>query len=164
MSLSSEDYINELKENYKRRMYEDNKSNSLFAISDDLINMIFTKLEFHLLDDMRYKSLDDHVEPEFKKYKQIMAILVHIFNESNYLDESTADYLTKLCNTNSSYSCISGTISDSMHVSNISSTAVSLQNPPLLVLLLWFSLIYEIKFIYGDINSKFYNLNIRDYF
>ncbi|KII64507.1 hypothetical protein RF11_12618 [Thelohanellus kitauei] len=161
--MSSENYINELRQEHKPRMYEDDKSNSLSSISDDLIKMLFTKLKFHLLDDIRYKSHDDHGDAVLKKYKQIMAILVHIFNESNYLDKSTADYLTMLYKSKSSYSnqnpsqsYSSESVSDSTHVSNISSSAVNIKNLSLSDLFTLFVLIYEMKFIFGNINSKLF--------
>ncbi|KII74077.1 hypothetical protein RF11_00063 [Thelohanellus kitauei] len=165
-ALSDETYITKLETEQKLFMYEDLKSQYLSIINEDLIQNVFSECEYQL------RSHFDNLSPEifenncYNIYKNLMARTIHSLNESNYLDKNRAGSFMKVYHVNTGkFSQIpvdhaTSVVTDDFKV--MSTTLIQANaNSPLRInaLLKWFILIYEIKFIFGDIKSKFDNLN-----
>ncbi|KII73489.1 hypothetical protein RF11_13755 [Thelohanellus kitauei] len=102
---------------------------------------------------------------EYKNYKKRMVMTLFIFNKSNYMDKKIADDYVSSCDANSrTASSISNTTENSDTISDIRCIPDTLRHTIMNQYLefrkigSWFNLVYEYKFIYGDINSKFTDL------
>ncbi|KII61848.1 hypothetical protein RF11_10174 [Thelohanellus kitauei] len=101
---------------------------------------------------------------DYKICKKVMASMILLFNESNYLLKDTTEYFLRLFddhftissqieNTNNL-----GSIPDSTLIRDASSKKIILYTLHFHSLLRWFILIFEMKFIFGDIDAKFNNI------
>ncbi|KII69278.1 hypothetical protein RF11_04458 [Thelohanellus kitauei] len=160
-SLSDEKYINKIQNNQKLYLYEHIKTCALSGVNDDLITMVFSKLESKLLNDVKKKSSDDLNLVQYQIYKEIMSMVVNSLNESNFLDKKMAEYFVKCLKENSDHlspnECNTNK-SDSLAISTSSTQEDKLQYQPIRLLFTWFKLIFELKFMFGDITSKSVNL------
>ncbi|KII66390.1 hypothetical protein RF11_15396 [Thelohanellus kitauei] len=155
-ALSDEKYIKKLQEDQKLYLYEDLKKTHLFILDIDLINDVFSKCEAQLLKDT-HKLPENSEIPGFKDYKDIMEMTLVSFHESNYLSKNNDDsdmslheeYSSNLSH-NPQYQDHTGLIS----VSNISQESFVNTKNTLVRLLRLFTLIYQQKFIFGDLRSK----------
>ncbi|KII65450.1 hypothetical protein RF11_01055 [Thelohanellus kitauei] len=157
-------YINKLQTEHKLYIYEKVKSEYLTIINEDFINRVFFESESHLLH-----VFDDHTPEIFKnniynRFKQVLASTIRLFNESNYFDKTTAKSLFGLFYNDCSRSFYippslydTPLFSDTPIVSRKSGE--SNYGMPIESMLRWFTLIYEMKFVFGDIKSKFTNFN-----
>ncbi|KII69867.1 hypothetical protein RF11_02797 [Thelohanellus kitauei] len=167
LALSDETYIHQLLWTQRLFLYEDLKLNHLSMIDEDFIKIGFTECESNLINDFQYLIHEDSGNAEYVMHIEVLSWILLSFNESYYLDKNTAPYYISLCKVSSnnpphlpSTPDISNYISDSLPVSN-ASTQVNIKfTSAFRALLKYFSLIYELKFIFGDINSKFNILNI----
>ncbi|KII61984.1 hypothetical protein RF11_14141 [Thelohanellus kitauei] len=148
-------------------MYEDLKSKHLTIINDDFIKSVFSGLQSYLLNTSKNQEPEVFETNAYNVYKQVMASTLHSFNESNYLEKNTAHTFMGKCNANpSNFTTIDvrHTNSETMHDTNVSSNIPDQTNTghiiPIDALLKFFTLIYELKFIFGDINSKLDNFNL----
>ncbi|KII74275.1 hypothetical protein RF11_09091 [Thelohanellus kitauei] len=96
-SLSDEIYTNKLKWEQKLYLFENLKCCYLKIFSEELIQSVFTGCESHLLDMFKDESPEVVGNNAYEIYSDIMCLVVQIFNDSNYLEKSTADSLRKLC-------------------------------------------------------------------
>ncbi|KII73488.1 hypothetical protein RF11_13754 [Thelohanellus kitauei] len=164
-SLSDQVYVRKLKEEHTILLYEDLKKNHLSIITKDLIHTIFSGCKTFKMKSYKIKFVEHGRSTEFKTYKKIMEMTVYIFNKSNYLDKIMADDCVSSCDSNSrNSSSISSTTDNSETISDNRSVPAKF-TPKFLFQLSefhklwsWFNLVYEYKFIYGDINSKFTDL------
>ncbi|KII60856.1 hypothetical protein RF11_00609 [Thelohanellus kitauei] len=167
MALINRRYIDKLQNEQKLFLFDDVKSDHLSMINDDFIQGVFSACEFHLLDSLQEESSEDDISSEYQMCNQAMSMTVRSFNESNYLDQHTAEYYIRVCESSSNNSSPipidddddSYNTSDSTSVSDISPHTTMLSDLPIPVLLRWFIMIFEMKFLFGDISSKSTSLN-----
>ncbi|KII65525.1 hypothetical protein RF11_15395 [Thelohanellus kitauei] len=167
-ALSDERYTQKLRVDQKLFLYEDIKAIHHFIFNQDLINDVFSKCESHLIKKFKFKPCESTTSSEFQIYKDIMENILVSFNKANYLDKNTAciyknlhhEYSSNIANNpnNQDHIAIG---SDSRSNSQISSQTCLYIKKSFLRILKWFSLIYELKFIFGDLNSKIENLEFH---
>ncbi|KII70467.1 hypothetical protein RF11_02125 [Thelohanellus kitauei] len=156
-------YINKLQEKQKLSLFEDAQNNLLCILDENLINNIFSWPESEIFNHVFSEISENTEDDKYKKYKQIMADVILSFNESNYLGKDKANHYTELCNLHSHNLSPIKSIPDNsgtIVASNTSPPSTLLHNLPFLGLLRYFILIFELKFIFGDIDSKLENLNL----
>ncbi|KII63142.1 hypothetical protein RF11_11627 [Thelohanellus kitauei] len=160
-SLGNEIYINELNEEQDLFPYEYIKRGLLSTVKDDLLKRIFIKAESHILNSYQYEVSKDICNNE--KYKTLLRCLtmfVLLFNESTYLSPDKLDHYLESTNPDSA---LASKIrehphtSENIFASDISPNAFKFYHHTFSVLLRWFQLVYEMKFIFGNINLKFTN-------
>ncbi|KII71112.1 hypothetical protein RF11_11753 [Thelohanellus kitauei] len=166
VALSDKRYINKLKSDQKLFKYENLRSHYLPMITEDFIKSVFSQCQSQMCHAYNNQSLDHIDNEEIKLYNQIMRKVVIFLNESNYLDQKTAKDFMQLLNPNIIFSSnVEGdpndirSNSDDVVLYNASTETNALSKLPLHALFNWFYLIYEMKFMFGDINSKFADLN-----
>ncbi|KII63295.1 hypothetical protein RF11_04954 [Thelohanellus kitauei] len=165
MAISDETYINKLKHEQKLCLYEDTHSHISF-IQDDLIKIVFSKCDLLLIADFKSRPSDVSETIIYKTCNQLMSWIVHSLNDSNYLDPNTTEFYLRKCkvlpyNTSNirRYPETFQSMTHSKLVSDLYEQN-NMKNRTLFPnLLKWIALIYELKFIFGDINSKFTALN-----
>ncbi|KII62896.1 hypothetical protein RF11_15081 [Thelohanellus kitauei] len=166
MALSDEMYIHQTTRDQSLYLYEDLKINKCAMINEDLIKRVFMKCEYDINHSFQYQIQEiDSENAEYTNLKQVMEKIVCSFNECHYLDTKMAKNCIFVCDfpprdsnvitSNSDYSVIK---SDSKAISNVSEQTNMGNKSTYLALFKWFSLIYELKYIFGDINSKFKNI------
>ncbi|KII61038.1 hypothetical protein RF11_02283 [Thelohanellus kitauei] len=156
-----------LENEQKLFMYEDLKSHYLSIIKDDFMKNMFDRCGSYLRNGLHNQYPENNYEnDEYKRYKRVLAAIIGSFNDRNYLDRNTSNYYMRwLDEYSSSSSQMTSDIDDfnrlaeSMETLNLSSPLNIPTEPSLKELLKWFTLIYEFKFIFGDISCKFTNLN-----
>ncbi|KII71872.1 hypothetical protein RF11_07602 [Thelohanellus kitauei] len=160
-SLSNDKYASIILESKKLCFYEDVKNKHLSIINDDLIQRIFSKCESHLADAIKTELLEVYINDEYKMFTETLANIIYSFNESNKLEKTKAYSYLRLCDnyTNNlsrtpNSEDKSGSPSEVKTDSNTSANRSLLHTLPFSALLKLFVLIYELKFIYGDLNSK----------
>ncbi|KII69857.1 hypothetical protein RF11_02786 [Thelohanellus kitauei] len=160
-SLSNEKYAHKIQKGQRLSFYEDLNIKHLSIINEDLIKSLFSKCESHLADIIKTELLEVHINTEYKIFTDIMANIIYSFNESNKLANIEADSYLRLCDEYPKNSFIITNIEDKSGDSlgattdlNTSTNKSLLHRLPFSTLLRLFVLIYELKFIYGDINSK----------
>ncbi|KII62575.1 hypothetical protein RF11_05205 [Thelohanellus kitauei] len=163
VALSDQTYINKVQNEKKLLMYEDLKNCDLAVINYDLIREVFIGCESNLRGAFDNELYDCRTVSEYKMYKHVMAKIVLIFNESKFLDQKTADYYTKLFFPKDSSSIIKYIYDRDENsyfslASDVASNKSSLYNLQLLFVFKLFKLVYEMKFIFCDIDSRFPNI------
>ncbi|KII66388.1 hypothetical protein RF11_15394 [Thelohanellus kitauei] len=133
--------------------------------NDDCVKLYFMT---HIINDIQYKCHESNLFSEFNLYKDIMEQTLIQFNESNYLEKYKADYYMSLCQDYSMDLSVvpsdrdqSGIIGDSKSVTGISTETNLYIKNTLIELLKRFTLLYEMKYIFGDTNSSMRNLNFQ---
>ncbi|KII67462.1 hypothetical protein RF11_07454 [Thelohanellus kitauei] len=161
LALSDMEYIENLQQNKSIFMYENLKSLYLWVINEDFINDVFSTRQSQFLNEIQNKCSESALISEFETYTNVMEMILISFNESNYIEKRKAEYLMSLCEDflkrlpeiqSDETHC--GIYSDSMTVANTSYGTKLYMKNTLLGILRWFVLIYELKFIFGDINSE----------
>ncbi|KII73127.1 hypothetical protein RF11_00309 [Thelohanellus kitauei] len=166
-ALSDDIYINKLRNEQKLFMYEDLKIHYLSIFNDNFVKGVFARCESHLRNGyLNQLPVNISENNEYKKYKQVLAAIVCSFNDSICLNKNSSDYYRRRCDEYSS--SLSHIPSDPDNLESLSESMVALRlsEPTNMAsehsfqeLFRWFTLIYELKFIFGDINSKILNLN-----
>ncbi|KII65184.1 hypothetical protein RF11_09573 [Thelohanellus kitauei] len=163
-ALTDETYIDKLKKEQSLLLYEDVKTNHLSMICEGFLGDLFVACE----TDMFY-GCNNHTPividyEEYKMFKQVLILIIRAFNESNHLVKTMTDYYMTVFDAYSKY--FSPTSSDRDKTRSVSLLTLlstgsahthSWYDLPIHVLLSWFRLIYELKFIFGDINNKLLN-------
>ncbi|KII63526.1 hypothetical protein RF11_08056 [Thelohanellus kitauei] len=160
VGLSDETYIQKLQNTRQPFMYENLMRSHLSMISDDLIDSVFSGLWSDIINNVEYFVPEDSVVDEFEIYRRAMTKIVLSFNELTYFSKNLANYCyMSLCTEISPQN--SNHMHDSVSIkgSNTTSQTNIYGKPTFTSLLRYFILIYERKFIFGDIKSKFANLN-----
>ncbi|KII61986.1 hypothetical protein RF11_14143 [Thelohanellus kitauei] len=164
--LSDKIYINKLQNHQKLLMYQHLKNKHLKIIDQNFIKNVFLGLRSYLWNNYKNQEPEIFETNIYNVYKQVMANILHSFNEFNYLDINTAHTLMRKCNANPSDFApinVGHANSEMMHDSNICSIISQQTNTypkiPVDALLKFFTLIYELKFIFGDTNSRFDDFN-----
>ncbi|KII72920.1 hypothetical protein RF11_14493 [Thelohanellus kitauei] len=146
-------------------MYEDLRTNHLSVISQDFINLIFSVNESNLRMIFQRESNTDFSTNEVGTYREIFSAILISFNQLNYLDETLAtEFVVELLNFHSSNSSNVPSSPDhsdlNMSESSIYSDTTENEYQPetYRMMLSWFVLIYEAKFIFGNIHLSFSNL------
>ncbi|KII74850.1 hypothetical protein RF11_12992 [Thelohanellus kitauei] len=167
-ALRDDMYTHKLNSERKLFMYEDLKCNHFSIIDEDLINNVFECCESNLITDYSsqsnfYRSKND----DSKIYSKILSRIVYSFNEYNYLYKETSDYYSRMLG---EYLCSSLGIYfdqdnpdsywESMSSFEIFEEIYICIKPINLTLIKLFILIYEQKFIFGDINSRITEINV----
>ncbi|KII67461.1 hypothetical protein RF11_07453 [Thelohanellus kitauei] len=168
LAITDMEYIKKLQHNQKLFLYENLKRIYLGIINQDFINNVFSTCEYQFLKEMKYKYLDFVGISEFETYKYVMEMTLVSFNESNYLEIRKANYLMSICSdycndlsevpSDNNHAAI---ISDTTSLTNISHDTKLYMKNTLKGLLRWFIHIFELKFIFGDINSIIRNLDFK---
>ncbi|KII63289.1 hypothetical protein RF11_04947 [Thelohanellus kitauei] len=166
-ALSDHEYNQKLLNDQKLFLYEDLSDNLLSVINTDFKNNILSQCEMRLYHQFPTMVSDSvYVNNEYQLYQRIMTWIVMLFNQQNTLSEQTAKYFSNLCDSNTNDS-----LPDDLTFDRITSlaTRVSLNmesnsnifyRSQIDILLRLFMLIYELKYIYGGISSKFPNLTL----
>ncbi|KII68065.1 hypothetical protein RF11_04233 [Thelohanellus kitauei] len=164
LGLSDESHILKMKNEKKLHLYEDLKTKYLSMIDPNFQKDIFSACESNILFAVQNQTPIVSEREEYKMFKQVLTLSIVTFNDSNYLVKTVSDYYMRLLDAYSNYfSEVSPNPENakSRSISTIrSSTSLqsnSLYNYPFHVLMSYFRLIYELKFIFGDINSKLHN-------
>ncbi|KII73296.1 hypothetical protein RF11_04881 [Thelohanellus kitauei] len=169
MALSDETYIEKIQSNDHFYMYEDVKSKIANRFNEDFINGVFSECQSYLW------NIYEKLEPEilhidaYDICRQIMAKTLYSFNESNYLDDRTAQHYIRQFNVESCNNLRVSSNDDyfGMHESVIASNRPLQTNVfsklPFHGLLRWFGLIFEMKLIFGDTESKLENFDDDEY-
>ncbi|KII64915.1 hypothetical protein RF11_06126 [Thelohanellus kitauei] len=165
LALSDEWYITKLQSEQTLFLFENLKNILLSIIDEDFIQTMLSQSESHLRNSFAYEYSETEENDEYKIYKTTMAMTVLSFNDSNSLDRKIADTYLQLCDDVSKdlYQMLvnpyrSDNMSGSTHFSD-RSHKILFNRLPFPALLRWLMLIFELKFIFGDINSKFADLN-----
>ncbi|KII72201.1 hypothetical protein RF11_08371 [Thelohanellus kitauei] len=146
-------------------MFEDIKSTIIPMISDDFIKHVFSSCQTYLFETHTINLFDVSEHLKFNKYRCVMAKLIQLFNKSNVHDTLKAIDRILLCHTDSTASSMSystndsGSVSVSNLISHNTSTARKRDKSSILGLLSLFTLIFELKFIFGHITSTIDNFN-----
>ncbi|KII73873.1 hypothetical protein RF11_10063 [Thelohanellus kitauei] len=146
--------------------HEDLKSNEVRIIDEDFINSVFSTCESHLKNAFDNQISEVSRQKHYIYYKLIMAKTILSFNQNSYLDHNRTEYVLRnriVGSINSSdfygteyknddlfdaiYDCIKSEETNSCFQKHIQG------------MLRWFTLIYEMKFIFLNIHSKFPKLN-----
>ncbi|KII67301.1 hypothetical protein RF11_07724 [Thelohanellus kitauei] len=160
-ALTNDDYINKLISEQKLFMYEDVKTDYLMIIKQSFIKICFLRCELSL------RLTSDNQGPEifennsYNRCKEVLTKTISSFNESNYLDKNSASLFMRWCgiissdcSNSHSYLDDIDSLSDAMRVASISEQPNTRCGIHIQAILRWFTLIYEMKFIFMDINSK----------
>ncbi|KII67016.1 hypothetical protein RF11_07555 [Thelohanellus kitauei] len=168
LALSDRVYIHKIKTDKKLFMYE-NLSKDLTMISENFIKYVFSECESKIIDELNLWMPEYIGCDEYKIYTKIFTSLVSSFNDSNYVTENMADYFLMCADSDSSILSQNPINIDSSGHSHDSKKnfgplehVYSSHQPSFLCVLRWFMLIYEMKFIFGDINYKFTNMTFFD--
>ncbi|KII68947.1 hypothetical protein RF11_13560 [Thelohanellus kitauei] len=102
-----------------------------------------------------------HENDDYINVNQDMSLTVLLFNLSSYLDKNTVDHIKSICSANSSHSSSIPSRTndpnngfDSIDLFYISAQKFINKRPRLPMLFQLFILIFEMKLVSGDINSK----------
>ncbi|KII73825.1 hypothetical protein RF11_08196 [Thelohanellus kitauei] len=161
-ALSDETYINKLQTEQSLYLYEGLKSGYLSKINDKCIKEIFSKNASCISDFFYGRTPKLYRNTEYKTYKTVLAMIIISFYESNYMDKRSADYCLKLIEGNSETPSEIQVYSDYVENSfdNIVDTDTKISNKlSIPALLRLFILMFEMKFIFDDLDSKFDGLN-----
>ncbi|KII69217.1 hypothetical protein RF11_10273 [Thelohanellus kitauei] len=164
MALSDEIYVNQLENEKKLFLYEDIKDKYLGIINNDFITTAFSQCESYLLEDFQYWIPEDTDDEEYIIQLEVLSRIIISFNESNYLNKSaTDDYLRSCMIYSRDSSDLQSDIAGDLYLPTSFLDSFDRTNryliPTFASLLQWIILIFEKKFIFGDINSRFHNLN-----
>ncbi|KII71976.1 hypothetical protein RF11_10233 [Thelohanellus kitauei] len=160
-SLSEDRFISRFKEQAELFKNEYIRSRELPFIKDDFINSVFSECQNYLSNVCIDEEPDDSERAQYTIYKQIFIRIVVSFNESYINDSDACNYFFTLYQLDMSESTrIPPIHNNSLIISQFSEYAKKYKNVSFSILLKWFTLIYELKFIFGDINSTFDNLNL----
>ncbi|KII69866.1 hypothetical protein RF11_02796 [Thelohanellus kitauei] len=167
LTLSNDKYVSKLQNDRNLFLYEDIKSTHISMLDEDIIKHVFLKCESDLSNAFQTQENTDSENGRYKMYEQVMVWTVISFNEQNFLSRHTAQYyITQLQDYNPSNILSSHENSGSSSVSTLSSNTPEESETyfehPFQTLVRCFMEIYELKFIFGGINSKFTNLNFND--
>ncbi|KII71334.1 hypothetical protein RF11_05244 [Thelohanellus kitauei] len=162
LALSDDSYIKKLQSEQKLLLYEDLKDIHLSMISSAYIEDVFTRCHRIIHNQCKYESFDGYGNEGYAFYQKALTKTVLSFYESIFFDSNTGDgYLYMLENYSNSSSNIPsypdncgnepGPTSDSqtIYLGKLSIPAI----------LRWFILMFEMKFLFGDIyirNSQTY--------
>ncbi|KII66380.1 hypothetical protein RF11_13614 [Thelohanellus kitauei] len=158
-SLSDGTYISKLQSEKALFIYEDLKINTLPILNGTFIKSIFSQCESEMLKTIESPISENSGNPEHNTRKELMAMIIHSFNESCFLDEDKKNSLMRFYNTQCNHSSVV-----SSHDNSHDGLLESMSNSPLIqrIPFTWFFrlfiLIFEFKFIFGDIDSKLDNL------
>ncbi|KII63887.1 hypothetical protein RF11_05104 [Thelohanellus kitauei] len=165
-SLSNQTYVLKFKEEQTILLYEDLKQKHISMITEDLINNIFLGLQTGYINRVKSESTEFSETEEYKAYKKIMFLILYSFNESPHLDVQRADRFISLFepySRNETEIPISDNNSeiliDFTSPSYLSKRPLFLQCIQFKKLWVWFTRLYQHKFIYGDLNSRFSDLS-----
>ncbi|KII68150.1 hypothetical protein RF11_09457 [Thelohanellus kitauei] len=158
LAISDPDYISKIQTEEK-----------LFTslINDDFIKNVFADNENILIIDIQKRYLEEFDNAEYEFQARILAWILHSFNHINYLHKSTADkysdcidVISKMFSNFHINSEGLGSDLDSHNTTNISAPKYRDFLLSFEQFLRCFMMIYEYKFIFGDINSKLDKLNL----
>ncbi|KII71979.1 hypothetical protein RF11_10236 [Thelohanellus kitauei] len=159
--LSDERLTSRLQEQKETFLNEYLKSSELALIKDDFFKSVFSKCANHLSKTCIDKKPDDSDYAQCKIFKQVFTRIVVSLNESYIMDKDTVDSCLALCQIDMRESSkIQPIQNNSLSISQFLEDSKNYKNVSFSILLKWFTLIYELKFIFGDTNSKFDNLNL----
>ncbi|KII72397.1 hypothetical protein RF11_05054 [Thelohanellus kitauei] len=138
-------------------MSEDLKKNGSFKIySDDFINRLFSRCELHLLFTFRDAPPEIFICSDYNDCKNNMANNLKLLNEFNYLRPNSLGSLIQTLDGNSIRQSMLDRISDLMRSNleftdllNIYLRRYDIYRLPIEALLRWFTLIYEVKIMFG---------------
>ncbi|KII73928.1 hypothetical protein RF11_15630 [Thelohanellus kitauei] len=162
--MSGVNYIIELPMDQQLLLYEDFKRTYLSVINEDFIKTIFKDCASYLSHTFYREFSGISNFYGYGKYRKIMASLVCTFNEYTYLDENKRLYYFYWCTSKPKKILDTGYLPQFVYISEkkaytITELSTLSPNLTLQALFKYFNLIYEQKFIFGHIDSKFTNLN-----
>ncbi|KII69017.1 hypothetical protein RF11_09959 [Thelohanellus kitauei] len=163
-ALSDEAYVYKLKYEQCLYLYEDIKGPLLSNFDDNFIKSIFSACESDI-NTIFESEMSENSEQVTIIYEELLSILIKTFNESSYIDANKAIQLMII------YDNVGGDLvptscdpenrdvkPKSSANSNESDCHSGLKNI-FTNFLRWFVLIYQQKFIFGDVDSKFTNIH-----
>ncbi|KII65449.1 hypothetical protein RF11_01054 [Thelohanellus kitauei] len=127
-------------------------------IEEGFIRGIFWECDQHLTKTFNNQTPEIFQNSNYKRCKQVLMKIVLLFNESNYLDNHSARLLMRWWDDSIHTYNFHGFSENNRNVSdgNLASIIPETTNYgiPIEGSLSWFTLIYEKKFVFGDIKSK----------
>ncbi|KII68066.1 hypothetical protein RF11_04234 [Thelohanellus kitauei] len=148
-------------------------SKHLPMIHEDLIYTVFTDNQFLLNIDFPFQIPDVLDSFQYTVWNEIMITILDAFNESKFLTDPLEDPIIVPSH---EYTLDSNPLSGSVINLNIRPSFSLLTSSyilnkhtnqngfiPFRGIFKWFILLYEYKCIFGDINSKFYHMNIHPF-
>ncbi|KII61925.1 hypothetical protein RF11_07533 [Thelohanellus kitauei] len=161
MALSDEEYINKLQNEKKLFLYEDLKDNYLWIISPDLFQGVLEKCGIHLFY-VNENMIPENIEnEEYIIIKQIMTRIVRSFNKSMFFDKNTSESYLKMFDDSAnisppstSYCHTYENLLDQVDSTENYGRRYLLNVMTFRELLRLFILVYEMKFMFADIDSK----------
>ncbi|KII71337.1 hypothetical protein RF11_05247 [Thelohanellus kitauei] len=163
LALSDDSYITKIQNEQKLLLYEDLKDNHLSMITDACIEDVFTRCSRIFQKKFEYESFEVYGDDWYTFYKKALAKTVLSFYESIFLDLSTVDGHIKVFEDYSGDSFHIPSHKDNygnVHASISHSQIIYLGKLSIPAILRWFILMFEMKFLYGDIYSNFAELYI----
>ncbi|KII65123.1 hypothetical protein RF11_07473 [Thelohanellus kitauei] len=161
-TLIDADYVIQIQKEQNLFLYEDLKNSQLSIMDRDFIEEVFLKCISYITKTRKYWIPEDSGNAEYKIFQQVMTWLVISFNQSKHLCIGAAKYYLRLCNLkydnsstvlkNIDNSC---GVYDSTSISKKTANKTEHYRPSFPALFRCFMYIYELKFIFGDIDSKF---------
>ncbi|KII67469.1 hypothetical protein RF11_07461 [Thelohanellus kitauei] len=154
-----------MKRKQNMEIYQDQKRKCNSILDDHFIKILFLKRGKELIYSKMYNGSDDPDDPEFIMYKYMLKMIANSFNKLNYLDNDTAQYITDIFDAeydnwseipNEDIYC--RTVSEGKNEYYILSLRDESHEPNFLTYLTWFTLNFEHKFLFREIDSKFLNL------
>ncbi|KII66223.1 hypothetical protein RF11_14745 [Thelohanellus kitauei] len=165
LALGDETYTEKIKADERLYLYEDLKRCHLSLIDDDFIKNMFFKCRWDVITRRNYFTNKEYDNSKCKIENTIMQMAVLAFNESNFFNEDEVTFYMSLFKVIDETSLqVPSTINP-----RLMSTPKSCQNssqsknlylkPTFREIFRVFILIYEMKFIFGDMKLKFVDLN-----
>ncbi|KII61668.1 hypothetical protein RF11_12120 [Thelohanellus kitauei] len=166
MALSDELYIKQLQEHEKLFLYEDIKSTCISMIPNAFLIHIFSESGAGTSEIFQVRLLNDLVYSKYMEYNDLMKIIIESFNVSNYIEYSKAvDYLVLCRKDTRQLPHIRFISNNTLNIYYLTFGSETLEYAKkhdrsfFLGRLKWFGLIFELKFIFGNIRGKFGDFN-----
>ncbi|KII65762.1 hypothetical protein RF11_07941 [Thelohanellus kitauei] len=166
-ALSDPNYIKKLEDDRHLYLYEDIQSMLQSAINKVFIQNVFSRLVPMVYQNVQPLIPSTIMDVEaFQVNRWVMTIALMTFNAGNSIDQSTANYLWNFSVSNPPIQLQHNLTHDHLSLpESINSPDMRVNSKiayttPFPYLLICFMLIFELKFIYGDIQDKFYNLSL----
>ncbi|KII67299.1 hypothetical protein RF11_07722 [Thelohanellus kitauei] len=130
-------------------------------INEDFIKICFSRCELRLRHIYENQAPEIFENNSYQRCKEVLTKTIRSFNESNYLDKNRAslfmrwcDIISSDCSNSPDYPDDIDSLSDAMRVASISEQPNTRCGIHIQAILRFFTLIYEMKFIFMGTNSK----------
>ncbi|KII64814.1 hypothetical protein RF11_09776 [Thelohanellus kitauei] len=162
--ISSKKYIDIMKTIHKVDMVEYRNTNPCSMISPDLIKSVFVEYESYLCNDFQCDFPEIWSEnAELKEKSYIMSLTIILFNNSEYCDGDYTKYLKRMAKKYHNFLKVRYGCDCCKSECDANQYSNPIERASFPGLTRFFFLLYELKFIYGDINSHFSTFHLDPY-